>query len=69
MSASTAIAAIRSGKSIKLGSHKVFAARAAMPASAINPNLINEIVFFHYLKLPGKSKRFAGRDIIVVSRR
>ena len=51
MTSSSAIAAIGTGKSIEFSSHKMFAARAAMAASAINAYLINEIAFFHCLKI------------------
>jgi hypothetical protein len=56
VASSSAITAIGAGKGIEFGSHKMFAARATMSASAENAYLVNKIAFFHYLKLPGKSK-------------
>ena len=47
VSSATAIAAIRTGLRVELGTRKMLAARAAVPGFAEYPYLVYEVCFFH----------------------
>ena len=58
MTTTTTIATIWSGQRIEFSTGKMFAAGTAMPASAKDPYLVNEICFLHFEYCGGKSNGY-----------